>query len=64
MKAAIIGYGKSGAAAEKLLRLKCFESIDIFDDKNEKYAGKSKSERRSEELHRSRILPVCRYCRI
>ncbi len=38
MKAAIIGYGKSGAAAEKLLRLKCFESIDIFDDKNEKYA--------------------------
>lgn len=30
MKAAIIGYGKSGAAAEKLLRLKCFESIDIL----------------------------------
>lgn len=38
MKAAIIGYGKSGAAAEKLLRLKGIENIDIFDDKSEKYA--------------------------
>ena len=38
MKAAIIGYGKSGAAAEKLLRLKGFENIDIFDDKAEQYA--------------------------
>ena len=32
MKAAIIGYGKSGAAAEKLLRLECLERIDIFVD--------------------------------
>lgn len=39
MKAAIIGYGKSGAAAEKLLRLKGFENIDIFDDKAEQYAN-------------------------
>lgn len=39
MKAAIIGYGKSGAAAEKLLRLKGFANIDIFDDKAEQYAN-------------------------
>lgn len=39
MKAAIIGYGKSGAAAEKLLRLKGFENIDIFDDKAEQCAN-------------------------
>lgn len=39
MKAAIIGYGKSGVAAEKLLRLKGFENIDIFDDKAEQYAN-------------------------
>lgn len=38
MKAAIIGYGKSGAAAEQLLKLKGYENIDIFDDKNEHYA--------------------------
>lgn len=39
MKAAIIGYGKSGAAAEELLKLKGFENIDIFDDKAEQYAN-------------------------
>ncbi len=39
MKAAIIGYGKSGAAAEKLLRLKGYANIDIFDDKAEQYAN-------------------------
>ena len=33
MKAAIIGYGKSGAAAENLLKLKGINDIDIFDDK-------------------------------
>ena len=37
MKAAIIGYGKSGAAAEKLLKLKGINNIDIFDDKAEQY---------------------------
>ncbi len=39
MKATIIGYGKSGAAAEKLLRLKGINNIDIFDDKAEQYAN-------------------------
>lgn len=37
MKAAIIGYGKSGAAASRLLKLKGYEEIVIFDDKNENY---------------------------
>ena len=37
MKAAIIGYGKSGAAASRLLKLKGYEEIEIFDDKNENY---------------------------
>ena len=37
MKAAIIGYGKSGAAAEKLLKIKGYQEIEIFDDKNENY---------------------------
>lgn len=37
MKAAIIGYGKSGAAAEKLLRRKGVDDIEIFDDKSGKY---------------------------
>lgn len=37
MKAAIIGYGKSGAAASRLLKLKGYEKIEIFDDKNENY---------------------------
>ena len=37
MKAAIIGYGKSGAAAENLLKLKGINNIDIFDDKAEQY---------------------------
>ena len=31
MKAAIIGYGKSGAAAEKLLKMKGINTIDIYD---------------------------------
>lgn len=31
MNAAIIGYGKSGVAAEKLLKLKGIEAIDIYD---------------------------------
>lgn len=37
MKAAIIGYGKSGAASARLLKLKGYEEIEIFDDKNENY---------------------------
>lgn len=37
MKAAIIGYGKSGAAAENLLKLKGINNIDVFDDKAEQY---------------------------
>lgn len=37
MKAAIIGYGKSGAASARLLKLKGYEIIEIFDDKNENY---------------------------
>lgn len=37
MKAAIIGYGKSGAAALRLLKLKGYKEIEIFDDKNENY---------------------------
>ena len=37
MKAAILGYGKSGAAAENLLKLKGINNIDIFDDKAEQY---------------------------
>ena len=37
MKAAIIGYGKSGAAASRLLKLKGYKEIEIFDDKNENY---------------------------
>lgn len=37
MKAAIIGYGKSGAATSRLLKLKGYEEIEIFDDKNENY---------------------------
>ncbi|MCA1927318.1 MAG: hypothetical protein LDL09_02755, partial [Calditerrivibrio sp.] len=35
MKVAILGYGKSGKAAEKLLKLKNISLIDIFDDKIE-----------------------------
>ena len=42
MKAAIIGYGKSGAAAENLLKLKGINNIDIFDDKAEQYKNISK----------------------
>ena len=34
MKAAVIGYGKSGKAAENILRLDGFTDIDIFDDGN------------------------------
>ncbi|PLX68671.1 MAG: UDP-N-acetylmuramoyl-L-alanine--D-glutamate ligase [Denitrovibrio sp.] len=34
MKAAIIGYGKSGKAAENILRSNGFTDIDIFDDGN------------------------------
>lgn len=37
MKAAIIGYGKSGASAEKLLKHKGYDAIDIFDDGNNSY---------------------------
>lgn len=36
MKAAVIGYGKSGMAAEKLLRLDGYTDIDIYDDGSEK----------------------------
>ncbi len=35
MKGAVIGYGKSGAAAINLLKLKGYSSIDIYDDKKE-----------------------------
>ena len=42
MKAAIIGYGKSGAAAENLLKLKGINNIDVFDDKAEQYKNISK----------------------
>lgn len=35
MRAAVIGYGKSGKAAEKLLKLEGYEIIDIYDDKAE-----------------------------
>jgi len=34
MKAAVLGYGKSGKAAENLLRLEGISDIDIFDDGN------------------------------
>lgn len=34
MKAAVIGYGKSGRGAEKILRIKGFTEIDIYDDGN------------------------------
>ncbi|MEF3255196.1 MAG: hypothetical protein K6348_06515 [Deferribacterales bacterium] len=35
MKVAILGYGKSGKAAEKILKLKNIDNITIFDDKLE-----------------------------
>ncbi len=34
MKAAIIGYGKSGKAAENILKADGYTDIDIFDDGN------------------------------
>lgn len=34
MRAAIIGYGKSGKAAEKILRGQGYKAIDIYDDGN------------------------------
>lgn len=37
MKAAVIGYGKSGMAAEKLLKLEGYAVIDVFDDGNNEY---------------------------
>jgi UDP-N-acetylmuramoylalanine--D-glutamate ligase len=33
--AAIIGYGKSGAAAARILKLQGYDSIDLFDDRKE-----------------------------
>ncbi|WP_022852005.1 UDP-N-acetylmuramoyl-L-alanine--D-glutamate ligase [Limisalsivibrio acetivorans] len=39
MRAAILGYGKSGQAAEKLLKRMGAEHIDIFDDRNPDYSG-------------------------
>jgi len=32
MKAAILGYGKSGKTAEKLLKMTGYSSVDIYDD--------------------------------
>jgi UDP-N-acetylmuramoylalanine--D-glutamate ligase len=32
LKAAILGYGKSGKSAEIILKLKGFTNIDVFDD--------------------------------
>jgi UDP-N-acetylmuramoylalanine--D-glutamate ligase len=37
MKAAVLGYGKSGKAAEALLKHAGAERIDIFEDKNNAY---------------------------
>lgn len=37
MKAAVIGYGKSGMAAEKLLKMDGYETVDVFDDGNNEY---------------------------
>ncbi|MDR2884893.1 MAG: UDP-N-acetylmuramoyl-L-alanine--D-glutamate ligase [Deferribacteraceae bacterium] len=33
MNGAVVGYGKSGIAAEKLLKLKGYDDIDLYDDK-------------------------------
>ena len=44
MKAAIIGYGKSGAASEKLLKAKGYDAIEIFDDGNNEYRNISEFE--------------------
>lgn len=32
MKAAVIGYGKSGMAAEKFLKLEGYDTVDVYDD--------------------------------
>lgn len=41
MKAAVLGYGKSGKAAEALLKHAGAERIDIFEDKNNAYPSLS-----------------------
>jgi len=41
MKAAIIGYGKSGKAAENILRTKGYSRITIFDDGDNDFASVS-----------------------
>jgi len=44
MKGAIIGYGMSGKAAEKLLKLDGYKEIDIFDDKSGRPIAEFKDE--------------------
>ena len=61
MKAAIIGYGKSGAAAEKLLKIKGYQEIEIFDDKNENYKNISDYKNEYDEVVVSPGIDLSKY---
>ncbi len=61
MKAAIIGYGKSGAAAEKLLKIKGYQEIEIFDDKNENYKNISEYKNEYDEVVVSPGIDLSKY---
>lgn len=61
MKAAIIGYGKSGAAASRLLKLKGYEEIEIFDDKNENYKNISEYKDEYDEVVVSPGIDLSKY---
>ncbi len=61
MKAAIIGYGKSGAAAEKLLKIKGYQEIEIFDDKNENYKNISEYKDEYDEVVVSPGIDLSKY---
>ena len=61
MKAAIIGYGKSGAAASRLLKLKGYEEIEIFDDKNENYKNISEYKNEYDEVVVSPGIDLSKY---
>ena len=61
MKAAIIGYGKSGAAALRLLKLKGYEVVEIFDDKNENYKNISEYKDEYDEVVVSPGIDMSKY---
>ena len=57
----LVHYGKSGAAAEKLLKIKGYQEIEIFDDKNENYKNISEYKNEYDEVVVSPGIDLSKY---